>query len=56
MIPLAPFNRLVRDIIQTNSIGFRVGHEALLAYREIVETYMVEMFQDANLCAIHANR
>ena len=56
IIPYAPFERLVKEIIQQNTIGFRVNHEAILAYREVVETYIVSVFADANECAIHAKR
>ncbi len=30
--------------------------EALLALQEAAESYLVHLFEDANLCAIHARR
>lgn len=62
LIPLAPFQRLVRGI--TGAVGsntfsfseFRIQSTAIAALREASEAYLVALFEDTNLCAIHANR
>jgi len=55
-----PFARLVREISQQyapESIGgFRWQAEALLALQEAAEMYLVHLFEDAQLCCIHAKR
>mmetsp|Transcript_65221 Transcript_65221/g.147112 ORF Transcript_65221/g.147112 Transcript_65221/m.147112 type:complete len:153 (-) Transcript_65221:202-660(-) len=66
------FQRLVRDIcfqIQQDrsssanepaegepSPAFRFESQALLALQEAAEAYLVGLFEDANLCAVHAKR
>ena len=35
---------------------FRVGEEVMPALQEAVEAYLVGLFEDTNLCAIHAKR
>mmetsp|Transcript_21452 Transcript_21452/g.57668 ORF Transcript_21452/g.57668 Transcript_21452/m.57668 type:complete len:142 (+) Transcript_21452:47-472(+) len=56
-----PFARLVREITQTYNSTPALGEkrwqaEALLALQEAAEEYLVHLFEDANLCAIHAKR
>ena len=52
-----PFQRLVREIAATmNKSGYRFQSFAVLALQEITEAYLVGLFQDANLCAVHAKR
>nr|AKI32609.1 centromere specific histone 3 [Musa ABB Group]AKI32610.1 centromere specific histone 3 [Musa ABB Group]AKI32611.1 centromere specific histone 3 [Musa acuminata AAA Group]AKI32612.1 centromere specific histone 3 [Musa acuminata AAA Group] len=56
LIPFAPFVRLVREITHFYSKEVnRWTPEALVAIQEAAETHMIEMFEDAYLCAIHAN-
>lgn len=52
-----PFARLVREI-QTYffSKEFRWQAEAMLALQEAAEAHLVGLFEDANLCTIHAKR
>jgi histone H3 len=58
-----PFQRLAREVLQDlNQPGFR-RHDverfrstSLLAMQESVEAFSVGLFEDANLCAIHAKR
>ena len=52
----APFQRLVRSIAQGIDPDFRFQSQALLALQEAAEMYCVHLFEDSNLCAIHANR
>ncbi|KAH9815569.1 histone H3-like centromeric protein A [Melampsora americana] len=57
-----PFARLVREIAMDfatatdNEVGLRWQSTALLALQEAAEAYLVHMFEDTNLCAIHAKR
>ena len=51
-----PFQRLVREIAQDFKTDLRVQSEALLALQEVCEAYLVGLFEDTNLCAIHAKR
>lgn len=56
-----PFARLVREITQTYNSSPGEGEkrwqaEALMALQEAAEYYLVHLFEDSNLCAIHAKR
>ena len=59
--PAPPAARQVREITQTYNSTPADGEkrwqaEALLALQEACEFYMVHLFEDSNLCAIHAKR
>jgi len=56
LIPRAPFARLVRNICQDLHDDLRFSSDALRALQESSEAYLVGIFEDTNLCAIHANR
>jgi histone H3 len=51
-----PFQRLVREVAQDFMADLRMNSHALTALQEASEAYLVRMFEDANLCAIHAKR
>ncbi|XP_042292476.1 histone H3-like centromeric protein A [Thunnus thynnus] len=52
-----PFSRLVREVCQNFSReALRWQVYALLALQEAAEAFLVMLFSDANLCAIHAKR
>ena len=62
-----PFQRLVREITQDLSVDtpgkgceimqdVRWQSTAILALQEAAESYLVSLFEDTNLCAIHAKR
>ena len=51
-----PFQRLVREIAQTYKADLRFQVSAMAALQEATEAYLVEIFEDTNLCAIHAKR
>ncbi|RYP46004.1 hypothetical protein DL768_007720 [Monosporascus sp. mg162] len=54
-----PFSRVVRDIALTmrpRDEGFRWQSQAILALQEAAEAFLVHLFEDTNLCAIHAKR
>ena len=51
-----PFQRLVREIAQDFKTDLRFQSSAVLALQEAAEAYLVGLFEDTNLCAIHAKR
>jgi len=51
-----PFQRLVREIADDFKSDIRFQQSALLALQEASEAYLVGLFEDTNLCAIHAKR
>jgi histone H3 len=57
IIPRTPFQRLVRESVEHYVITtFRFQSQALLALQEACEAYLVNLFEDSQLCSIHANR
>eukprot|EP00117_Sycon_ciliatum_P049836 scpid92674/ scgid35276/ Histone H3 len=55
LIPKAPFQRLVAEIIRNHG-AFRLQVAALSAMQEAAEAFLVSLFEDTNMCALHANR
>lgn len=51
-----PFQRLVREIAQDFKEDLRFQASAIEALQEAAEAYLVALFEDTNLCAIHAKR
>jgi len=61
-----PFQRLVREVtgnvLKTSNLekldrgSVRFKGDALMALQEASEAFLVQRFEDANLCAIHAKR
>ena len=56
LIRKLPFQRLVREIAQDFKTDLRFQGSAVLALQEAAEAFMTGIFEDANLCSIHANR
>ena len=56
LIRKLPFQRLVREIAQDFQTDLRFQSTAILALQEAAEAYLVGLFEDTNLCAIHAKR
>ncbi|KAL9937556.1 hypothetical protein V8E36_003965 [Tilletia maclaganii] len=72
LIQKLPFARIVREVAEdfvtghygfgrgrfgeAGAIGLRWQSSAILALQEATEAYLVHLFEDANLCAIHARR
>ena len=56
LIRKLPFQRMVREIAQDFKTGLRFQSAAILCLQEATEAYLVRLFDDANLCAIHARR
>ena len=56
LIRKLPFQRLVREIAQDFKTDLRFQSVAILCLQEAAEAYLVGLFKDTNLCAIHARR
>lgn len=56
LIRKLPFQRLVREIAQDAKPDLRFQSAAIGALQEAAEAYLVSLFEDTNLCAIHAKR
>ncbi|KAK9048379.1 hypothetical protein SSX86_032658 [Deinandra increscens subsp. villosa] len=56
LIRKLPFQRLVREIAQDFKTDLRFQSSAVAALQEASEAYLVGLFEDTNLCAIHAKR
>ena len=56
LIRKLPFQRLVREIASEYKNDLRFQSSAVLALQEAAEAYMIGLFEDTNLCAIHAKR
>ncbi|KAG5441013.1 histone H3.2 [Clonorchis sinensis] len=51
-----PFQSLEREIAQDFKTDLRLQSSAVSALQEASEAYLVGLFEDTNLCAIHAKR
>ena len=58
LIPKAPMSRLVSELVEDfkEDQGFRTTGAARGALEEACSYYSVGVFEDSNLCAIHAGR
>lgn len=57
LIRKLPFARLVREVTgQFTNVPYRWEAAGLLALQEAAEAHLVGLFEDANLCALHAKR
>ena len=56
LIRKLPFQRLVREVAQDFKNDLRFQSSAVMALQEAAEAYLVSLFEDTNLCAIHAKR
>ena len=53
LIRKLPFQRLVREIAQDFKTDLRFQSSAVLALQEASEPFLLGLFEDTNLCAIH---
>nr|UHA57729.1 histone H3.4 [Crypthecodinium cohnii] len=52
-----PFQRLIKELCEeTLRVEVRFQAQAILALQEATEAYLVGLFEDTNLCAVHAKR
>ncbi|VDO05995.1 unnamed protein product [Rodentolepis nana] len=56
LIRKVPFQRLVKEIAQNYRTDLRFRSAAIGAMQEAADAYLVGLFEDTNLCAIHAKR
>jgi len=56
LIQRLPFQRLVKEIAQHYFTDMRFQSAAVAALQEATEAYLAALFEDTNLCAIHAGR
>lgn len=56
LIRKLPFQRVVKYIAQESKQEVRFQSSAIMALQEACEAYLVGLFEDTNLCAIHARR
>lgn len=56
LIRKLPFQRLVREIMHDVRWDLRIQSRALQALQESAESYLVGLFEDTNMCALHAHR
>ena len=51
-----PFQRLVRHLVEKRNPKVRMQTAALYVMQQATEAFVVSLFEDTNLCAIHAKR
>ena len=56
LIRKLPFQRLVREVAMDFKTDLRFQSHAIMALQEASEAYLTSIFEDTNLCAIHAKR
>ena len=56
LIRRAPFQRVVYEIVRSFRNGLRIQAVAIKGLQEAAEAYLVGLFEDSNLCAIHAKQ
>ena len=56
LIRKLPFQRLVREVAQDIKTDLRFQSSAVMAIQEAAEAFLIGLFEEANLCAIHAKR
>lgn len=56
LIPYAAFLRLMREIGQNFNTSIRMEKGAVLALREASEAFLINLFENTQICAIHSRR
>jgi histone H3 len=56
LLKKAPFQRLVREIAQEYKVDTRFQGGAVAALQEAAEMYLISLFEDSNLLALHGKR
>ncbi|TFK25571.1 histone-fold-containing protein [Coprinopsis marcescibilis] len=56
LIRKLPFQRLVREIANGHGVALRFKPDAFAAIQEASETYLIHLFEDIQIAALHAKR
>jgi len=58
LIPKSPFTRLLNDVIAdvVDRDDYRTSNEAKEALQILAEDFLIRLFEDSNICAIHSKR
>lgn len=56
LIRKMPFQRVVREIAADMALGLRFQSSAVMCIQAAAEAFLVGLFEDTNLCAMHAKR
>lgn len=57
LIPKLPFGRVIREaLLKHNKHDFRITASCLSAIQEAAEIFMVQLYEDADLCCHHRQR
>ncbi len=56
LLPRTAIRRMIKEITNRIMPDARYSSGAIAAVQECIESYMVGLFEDTNLCAIHARR
>lgn len=56
LLPRAPFLRILKQIAKEHNDEMRWNSQAVQALQEAAEAYIVGVFEDTSLCAVHAKR
>lgn len=56
LLKKAPFGRLVREIAQSFKQEVLFSKTGVMVLQEAAEAYLVGLFEDMQLCAVHAKR
>lgn len=56
LIKKLPFQRLIRGIASAFKADLRFQSTAIMALQEAAEAYLIGLFEDTNMCAVHAGR
>jgi histone H3 len=57
LIRKAPFQRLIQELaLKFGKTDLQMQSTAVLALQEAAEYFMIDVFNDTNLCALHSKR
>jgi histone H3 len=56
LVPKRAMQRVIREIVQDFKPDLRCQSSAVAAIQEAAEAYLIGLFSDANMCALHAKR
>lgn len=55
-IPFSPFSRLIQKISHELNVKTKYSKPAVMLIHQMMESYLISLMEDVNLCAIHAGR